>query len=74
MALSYTFNSSASALPAPGGIFTFPAPQTSLEIIATSLDLADVGVYVLTIPVTDGDLSVSDTFTLEITNTPPAII
>ena len=73
-ALSYTFNSSTSALPVLGGIFTLPAPQTSLEIIATSIALSNVGVYVFTIPVTDGDLAVSETFSLEITNTPPSII
>ena len=74
MAISYTFNGSTSAQPAPGGIFTVAAMQPPLEIIATSLAMSDVGVYVFTVPVTDGHLSVSDTFILEITNTPPAII
>lgn len=71
MALSYTFNGSTSPRQAPGGIFTLFTPQPPLEIIATSLALEDVGVYVFTIPVTDDQLSVTDTFTLEITNTAP---
>lgn len=74
MKLSYIFNSSTSSSQVPDGIFTVAASQPPLEIIATSLALADVGLYVFTIRVTDGDLSVSNTFTLEITNTPPGMI
>jgi hypothetical protein len=74
MAISYIFNNSTSSSRVPGAIFTIAATQPPLEIIATSLALADVGLYVFTIPVTDGQLSVSNTFTLNITNTPPEMI
>jgi hypothetical protein len=74
MAISYIFNNSTSSSQVPGGIFTIAATQPPLEIIATSKALADVGLYVFTIPVTDGQLSVSNTFTLNITNTHPEMI
>jgi hypothetical protein len=52
----------------PGGLFTLPTPFT---IKATSSGLIDVGIYTISVEVSDSNFSVSDSFTLEVTNASP---
>jgi hypothetical protein len=55
----------------PAEIFTFSSP---FVIEVTSTGIADVGTYVFTVVVTDGLASLTDTFTLAITNEDPVLL
>ena len=55
----------------PAEIFTFSSP---FVILVTSTGIADVSAYVFTILVTDGLASLTDTFTLAITNEDPVLL
>jgi hypothetical protein len=67
MTATYSLNGGA-AKTIPGGLFTMPTPFT---IKATSAGLVDVGLYTISVVVSDSKLSVSDSFTLEVTNASP---
>ena len=52
----------------PGGLFTKTSPLT---IKATSTKISDVGIYTISVIISDSKLSVPSSFTLEITNKSP---
>jgi hypothetical protein len=67
MTATYSLNGGI-AQPMPGGLFTYPTPFT---ICATSIGLIDVGTYTISVIISDSELTVPATFTLDITNTSP---
>jgi UTP-glucose-1-phosphate uridylyltransferase len=69
MTATYSLNGGASKT-IPGGLFTIPSPFT---IKATSAGLIDVGIYTISVVVSDSKLSVTDSFTLDVTNTSPRV-
>jgi hypothetical protein len=70
MTATYSLNG-ASAQPIPGGILTTPNPLT---IDATSAGHSDVGIYTISVIISDSKLTVPASFTLEITNASPKLI
>ena len=69
MTATYTLNGG-SALPIPGGIFNKPAP---FKIDVTSAGLSDVGTYTISVIMSDSQLAVTASFTLNITNAIPRL-
>lgn len=55
----------------PIGIFTIPY---SFVIWVNSTGIEDVGTYVFTLVVTDGLVTLTDTFTVGITNQDPVVL
>jgi hypothetical protein len=55
----------------PIGIFTLPYP---FVIWVNSTGIEDVGSYFFTLEVTDGLVTLTDTFTLDITNQDPVLL
>jgi hypothetical protein len=70
MTATYSLNG-ASALTIPGGLFSQPS---SLTIDGTSAGLSDVGTYTISVIISDSQLHVATSFTLEITNASPRLI
>jgi hypothetical protein len=67
MTATYSLNGGA-AQPIPGGLFTIPNP---FEIKVTSTGLIDVGIFKISVIVSDTKLSVPASFTLDVTNASP---
>jgi hypothetical protein len=67
MTATYSLNGGAAKM-IPGGLFTVPSPFT---IKATSAGLVDVGLYTISVVVSDSKLSVTESFTLDVTNASP---
>jgi hypothetical protein len=67
MTATYSLNGG-SAESIPGGLFTKTSPLT---IKATSTKISDVGIYTISVIISDSKLSVPSSFTLEITNISP---
>jgi len=70
MTATYSLNGG-SAQSISGGLFTKTSPLT---IKATSTSISDVGIYTISVIVSDSKLSVTSSFTLDITNTSPRLI
>jgi hypothetical protein len=71
MTCTYT-KSGGAAVKIPNGIFSFASPFT-IDVKSTSI--ADTGVYVITMIVSDGfPMSVTTSFTLSVTNTVPKVV
>jgi hypothetical protein len=70
MTATYSLNSGPTQ-PIPGGLFSIPNQFT---IVATSAGLSDVGTYIISVIISDSQLSVSAIFTLAITNASPRLI
>ena len=70
MSSTYSLNGG-SPQPIPGGIFTIPSPFT---IDASSAGFSDVGTYTIEVIISDSQLTVSASFTLDITNASPRVI
>ena len=69
MTAMYTLNGG-SPLPIPGGIFSKPAP---FRINVTSVGSSDVGIYTISVIMSDSQLAVTASFTLNITNAIPRL-
>jgi hypothetical protein len=70
MTATYSLNGG-SAQSIPGGLFSLPTP---FIIDATSAGLIDVGTYIISVIISDSNLAVSASFTLDITNASPRSI
>jgi len=70
MTATYSLNGGG-AIPIPGGIFTVPS---LLTIDATSVGLADVGAYTISVTISDSLSSVTTSYTLTITNASPRLV
>ena len=70
MTATYSLNG-ASALPITVGLFSKPSHFT---IDVTSAGLRDVGTYIISVIISDSQLTVSASFTLNITNASPRLI
>jgi hypothetical protein len=65
-----SFNAGA-ATTLPAGIFTVPS---SFNINVSSLGLADVGSYLISLTISDSQISITSSFTLTITNAAPRLL
>jgi hypothetical protein len=70
MTATYSLNGGP-AISIPGGIFTVPS---TLTIDATSVGLADVGAYTISVSISDTFSSVTTSYTLYITNASPRLV
>ena len=70
MTATYTKNTG-SALAIPGGIFTKP---DEFQIDVNSDGLVDVGIYMISLLVSDSLLNVTSSYTLNITNERPKLV
>ena len=70
MTATYSLNGRP-AQPIPGGLFTKPSPLT---IDATSAGFSDVGIYTISVSISDSLLTVPASFTLDITNECPRLL
>ena len=70
MSASYSLNGGA-AISIPGGIFALLNPLT---IVATSVGLADVGTYTISVSVSDSLSPVTTSYTMTVTNASPRLV
>jgi hypothetical protein len=70
MTATYSFNGGPAAS-IPGGIFSVPSAFT---IDATSVGLADVGSYLISLSISDSLSTITSSFTLTITNASPRLV
>jgi len=70
MTATYKLNDVGAAITIPGGLFTIES-LTPFTIDAKSAGLSDVGIYTISVEVSDSKLSVPASFTLNVTNASP---